>query len=266
MNPKGAPGDPGFFIPYRYAAHVRPCAYPALEPLFRAAEPGMLAELAVAERFADRFQAMNGPPPLPRFDQEWFARLDAVAAYSLVRTRRPGRIVEIGSGHSTRFLAAAIADEALATELRCIDPEPRADITRLKLRHEPRRFEEVEAQAVADLLGPGDMLFVDSSHLLVPGCDVDRIVNDLLPRLPAGVLVHVHDIFLPDPYPEAWAWRGYAEQSVIAPLLHGGGWSLLWSSHWMATRHAERLASGPLGVLPLRPNVFETSLWLVRRS
>lgn len=263
----GSPGaaPPGFFLPYRYADQVRPCAYPALEPVFMAAEPAMLAELAAAERFAPRFLSMNGPPPQPRFDQEWFPRLDAVAAYHVVRTRTPGRIVEIGSGHSTRFLARACADGGLATGMRCIDPQPRADIAALPVRHDPRRFEEVDVPALAQELAPGDVLFVDSSHLLVPGSDVDRIVNDLLPRLPAGVLVHVHDIFLPDPYPDAWAWRGYAEQSVIAPLLHGGGWSLLWSSHWLATRKAERVAQGPLAGLPLRKGVPESSIWLVRR-
>ncbi|WP_027134954.1 class I SAM-dependent methyltransferase [Geminicoccus roseus] len=261
------PRDPhgsGFFIPYRYADEVRPCPYPALEPLFRAAEPAMLAELAQAEQYASAFRAMDGPPPRPRFDQEWFPRLDAVGAYGLVRRRRPKRIIEIGSGHSTRFLAQAIADSGGSTDLHCIDPQPRADITALPLRHEPRRFEEVDTEALAGLLGPGDILFVDSSHLLVPGCDVDRIVNDLLPRLPAGVLLHVHDIFLPDAYPKAWSWRGYAEQSVIAPLLHTGGWSLLWSSHWLATRHAARVAAGPLAELALRPGVPETSMWLVR--
>ncbi|HEX2527125.1 MAG TPA: class I SAM-dependent methyltransferase [Geminicoccus sp.] len=257
---------PGFFIPYRHAASVRPCAYPALEPIFLAAEPEMLSSLARTERHAAQLHARSGPPPRPRFDQEWFPRLDAAQAYSLVRAQHPGRIVEIGSGHSTRFLAQAIADAGSPTELHCIDPEPRADIQALPLSHHARRLEELDAQALAALLGPGDILFVDSSHLLVPGGDVDRIVNDLLPRLPSGVLLHVHDIFLPDPYPDAWTWRGYAEQSLIAVLLHAGGWRLLWSSHWLATRHAARIAAGPLSTLPLRPGVPETSLWLVRTS
>ena len=92
---------PGFFIPYRYAADIVPCAYPALVPIFQAAEPRMLAALSTAEQYSDGLE-MAGPPPLPRFDQEWFARLDAVAAYSFVRSLAPKRIVEIGSGHSTR--------------------------------------------------------------------------------------------------------------------------------------------------------------------
>jgi hypothetical protein len=79
------------------------------------------------------------------------------------------------------------------------------------------------------------------------------------------VLVHVHDIFLPDPYPLEWSWRGYAEQSLIAPLLHTGAWSLLWSSHWLATRQKDCIVASPLGSLPRRPGVFESSIWLARR-
>ena len=254
----------GFFIPYRHAAAIRPCGYPALEPLFVAAEPAMLAELTRAEDHVDRFLAMIGPPPLPRFDQEWFARLDAVAAYALVRRIKPARIIEIGGGHSSRFMARAIADGGLASDFLCIDPQPRADIEALPLRHWPLRIEEVDLAELARTLDAGDVLFVDSSHLLIPGGDVDRIVNDLLPRLPAGVHVHFHDIFLPDPYPDAWAWRGYAEQSVVAALLHSRAWAIMWSSHWLATRQAERIRRSPLHRLALGDGVPECSLWLTR--
>ena len=158
-----------------------------------------------------------------------------------------------------------ISDGGLSTELLCIDPKPRADIAALPLKHEARRLEQLDLASLAKDLRPDDILFVDSSHVLVPGSDVDRIVNDLLPRLPAGVVLHVHDIFLPDPYPESWAWRGYAEQSLIAPLLHSGGWNLLWSSHWLATRCGERVARGPLASLTLLPGSLQTSIWLTRK-
>ena len=63
---------------------------------------------------------------------------------------------------------------------------------------------------------------IDSSHTLVPGSDVDLLLNRVLPALSAGAVVHVHDIFLPDNYPDDWAWRGYNEQLGVAPLLFGG--------------------------------------------
>lgn len=85
------------------------------------------------------------------------------------------------------------------------------------------------------------MLAIDSSHVLMPGTDVDVLLNRALPALPAGILVHVHDVFLPDGYPPAWAWRGYNEQLAIATLIQGGGFRLVWSSRYVATRMAEPL-------------------------
>ena len=96
----------------------------------------------------------------------------------------------------------------------------------------------------------------------MPGSDVDLLLNLVLPQLTPGVLVHFHDIFLPDPYPLSWAWRGYNEQVAAAPLLHSGGWAIRLASHYLATRHAERLACGVIGQLPLSQGAFESSLWL----
>jgi Methyltransferase domain len=254
----------GFFIPYRYAATVEPCAYPALEAYFVGRGPAFESVLADIERYGERLEPLRGPAPQPRFDQGWFPTLDAAAAYVMVCRMRPARIVEVGSGHSTRFLARAIADEALGTELVCIDPAPRAP-----LRDLPVRWIEDVAQRAPDScftrLRSGDVLFVDSSHVLMPGTDVDWLLNRVLPGLAAGVLVHVHDVFLPDPYPAAWTWRGYNEQQAIAPLLHGGAYECLFASHYVATRLPHRLAHSVLARLP-RPAAPETSLWLEKRS
>ncbi len=256
-------GRPGFFLPYRYAATVRPPrSYPELEPLFARAEPLFLATLARAEAHAAVLAAMRGPAPRPRLDQDWFPRLDAAIAYALVRDRRPRLVIEIGSGHSTRFLAAAVIDNG-SGRLVAVDPQPRAALPGPPVEHRAHPLGEAEL-AMADALAPGDVLFVDSSHLLVPGSDVDLLVCRALPRLRAGVLVHLHDVFLPDAYPEAWAWRGYNEQTLVAALLLGGGFRLLWSSHWLVTRRAQRLAASPLAALPLLPGAVESSVWLER--
>ncbi|WP_375460507.1 class I SAM-dependent methyltransferase [uncultured Enterovirga sp.] len=248
----------GFFIPYRYAAGAEPLAYPALEPLFSEAEPRMETVLADIERLGPDLRAIRDGAGPARFDQDWFPRLDAAAAYALVRRERPARIVEIGSGHSTRFLARAVADGDLPTTITAIDPSPRASLASLGVRHEARMLGTGDAA----LLAAGDILFVDSSHVAMPGTDLDRIVGDLLPRLPAGALVHLHDILLPDPYPEAWRWRGYNEQIVVAALLQGGAYEIVFSSRWVASRHPDRLEQGALGEIPLRSGAFETSLWL----
>jgi predicted O-methyltransferase YrrM len=255
----------GYVIPYRHAAADWRSGYPALKPLFVAAEPAMRDLLAQADALAADLTAIDGRgEAAARFDQEWFPTLDALAAYAMVRTSRPGRIVEIGSGHSTRFLARAVRDGALATAITCIDPQPRATIATLPVTHVPALLAEAPA-AVFDGLRAGDMLFIDSSHIAMPGTDVDRLVLDVVPRLPAGTLLHVHDIFLPDDYPQDWHWRGYNEQLVIGALLAGGGWDILFASHWLATRHGALLSAGIAGRLPRAPAALPSSLWLRKR-
>jgi predicted O-methyltransferase YrrM len=252
----------GFFIPYRHADSVRPAGYPALQPLFGAAEPRFREVVRDIERFAEDLAGIDAGAGPARFDQGWFPRLDAAAAYVIVRTRNPAHIIEIGSGHSTRFLAQAVQDGGLGTEVVSIDPAPRANLAQLRVTHVPRLLAEVDPAILAGL-GAGDVLFIDSSHIAMPGTDVDRLFLDILPRLPTGLLVHVHDVFLPDRYPAEWAWRGYNEQLLVGALLQGGGYELLFASRHVATRRPEWLAA--LASLPLPPGAFETSLWLTKR-
>jgi Methyltransferase domain len=254
----------GFFIPHRYAGQVAPCAYPALETAFAAAWPAFDRVLAEIDALAPELRRLGGPPPAPRFDQDWFPPLDAAVAYALVATSRPRRIVEVGSGHSTRFLARAVTDRDLGTELLCIDPAPRASLRGLDVRWLETTLQQAPASCFAELAA-GDLLVVDSSHILMPGTDVDWLLNRILPTIAPGVLVHVHDVFLPDPYPEAWAWRGYNEQQAIAALLQGGGFALRFASRYVATRRPERLAAGLLGELPQGAGLA-SSLWLEKRA
>lgn len=254
----------GYFIPVRHVGGSQP-GYPALGPALRAAEPAMRAHLGAIERHREALLAIDraGRPataPAPRFDQDWFARLDAAALYAMVRERAPRHIVEIGSGHSTRFMARAVADGALDTRILAVDPKPRAALAGLAVDHLARPFQAVTPEELPPL-GPGDILFVDSSHVAQPGSDVDRIFAGLLPGLPGGVLVHVHDVFLPDAYPARWRWRGYNEQALVACLI-GAGYAVLWSSHWIVTRRDDWLDGSVIGELPLVAGTPETSLWL----
>jgi len=226
--------------------------------------PAMEALLMLAEALAPRLVMLDGPPPEPRFTQDWFPRLDAAVLYTLLRERSPARVVEIGSGHSTRFAARALRDAGAPIELVCVDPAPRARLDGLPVRHLPQLLQHVDPALFAGL-GAGDVLFVDSSHVAMPGSDVDLLLNGMLPRLAPGALVHLHDIFLPDPYPEEWAWRGYNEQVAVGCLLQGGAWEVLFASRYMVTRRAERVAASPLAKLPLVPGTFESSLWLEKR-
>ena len=264
-SPSGPLESGGFTIPYRYADEVEaPPLYPALLPFFARAEPEFRARLAAAAAHLARLEEFTrDAPPAPRLDQDWFPRLDAVMAYALVRTLAPRRIVEIGSGHSTRFLAQAVRDGGFACSITAIDPVPRAALAGLAITRIEMLVQDAGPAPFA-ALAPGDILFIDSSHILMPGTDVDHLLNAVLSALPSGIHVHVHDIFLPDSYPEDWSWRGYNEQNAIAPLIATGALRMLWSSHYVATRLGDEIARTGLDRLPLLDGARESSLWLVK--
>jgi len=256
----------GYFIPYRFAESLpapgRVPAYPALAALFKQAEPAFADTLAAIEAVADDLRAIGkAPSPAPRWTQDWFPTLDAAAAYALVRRHRPGCIVEVGSGHSTRFLKRAVDDGGLPTRLVAIDPAPRRGVEQLDLELHRAPLHAV-GEAPFRALGPGDMLVIDSSHILMPGSDVDDLMNRILPALPDGVLVHIHDVFLPDDYPPAWAWRNYNEQQGVAILLLSGAYTPLFASHYVNTRMASQLSQGVLAELPKVAEAHPASLWL----
>ena len=256
----------GFFIPYRYADTLPPPGarppYRAIEALFDAHRAAFVALIDGLGGYADAFAAI-GPddPPAPRWNQDWFPRLDAAVAYALVRRGAPARIVEVGSGHSTRFMARAVADGGLATRITAIDPAPRATLDGLDVEIIRKPVHEAGAAPFADLAA-GDVLFIDSSHILMPGSDVDWLFNHLLPTLPAGLRVHIHDVFLPDDYPAGWDWRGYSEQLGVAAMLLAGGYRPLFASHYATTSLAAALAESAVARLPLSAGAYETSLWL----
>jgi len=258
----------GFFLPHRHADAITPAQprYQAVEIAFVECQAGFADALHGVDAHADALQAIaaDGPAPTPRWMQDWFPRLDAAMAYALVRTRRPATIIEIGSGHSTRFLARAIADGGLATRLVAVDPAPRARFMGLAVEWRRELVQETPLGEFATL-SAGDMLFVDSSHVLMPGTDVDHVLNRVLPVLPAGVLVHLHDVFLPDDYPAAWAWRGYNEQLAIPALILGGGYRPVFASRYAATQMQDRLARSVVQRLPMPEGAYETSLWLEKK-
>ena len=263
----------GVFIPYRHAdglpAAGRRDAYPAAARCFEKLAADFAAVLGSLDAYAEDLLAIgDAPAPAPRWNQDWFPTLDAAVAYGFVRRLAPRRIVEVGSGHSTRFLMRAAADAGHALELVAIDPAPRANLAapagvRLELLRDT--VERLGPKPFAGL-APGDVVSVDSSHLLLPGSDVDFLLGTLLPALPQGITLHFHDVFLPDDYPETWRWRGYNEQLGLLQLLLSDQWRPLFASHYVATRQAEALGGSIVARLPSVAGAWPSSLWLRKAS
>jgi predicted O-methyltransferase YrrM len=251
----------GWFIPHRYAPMLPAPGtlppYPSVEALFESRADAFKAVIALIDGHAAALEAKRS-----LFDQAWFPSLDAAAAYALVRERKPQHVVEVGSGHSTRVLAKALGGLG---EILAIDPAPRADIAGLPGVQVVPSTVQTAAPELFDRLGPGDVLFIDSSHILMPGSDVDLLLNRVLPRLPSGVLVHVHDIFLPFDYPPIWGWRAYNEQQGVLPLLTTGAYTPVFSSVWAQRRLGDRLAQSVVARLPSPREAMPTSLWLEKQ-
>ena len=162
----------------------------------------------------------------PCWIHDWLDGLDTFALYGFVASRKPERYCEIGSGYSTKLVRRAIRDLGLKTRISSIDPHPRAEIDRL-CDHVIRQPLEKCDLKVFDSLDSGDILFMDGSHRVFMNSDVAVFFLEILPRLKPGVLVHLHDIFLPEDYPPYWEYRFYphrywSEQYVLAASLLAG--------------------------------------------
>ncbi len=256
----------GYFIPYRYAGTSSPPPlYPAILDLFDAAKAEMRQRLLRMEEWSEDLRAIpaEGGAPHPRWNQDWFPGLDAALLYATMRELRPRLWIEIGSGHSTRFAARAIEDGQLTTRLIAIDPAPRAVLSGLAVEWRKGIAQDQDIHFYRSL-GAGDVLFVDSSHVLMPGTDVDYLLSHVLPLLPSGIYLHIHDIFLPYQYPKAWDWRGYNEQNAILPLLLSDNWDVIAASHYMARHLAEEIGQGIMGRIP-HSSAPVSSLWLRKR-
>ncbi|HEV8519423.1 MAG TPA: class I SAM-dependent methyltransferase [Burkholderiales bacterium] len=167
------------------------------------------------------FDSNPQEPGAPHWNNVWMPVLDAVALYCLVALKRPRRYIEIGSGNSTKFVARAIADHNLQTRIISIDPQPRAEVDPLCSEIVRKPLEQCNLETFS-ALGTDDIVFVDSSHRSYMNSDVTVFFCEILPQLASGVIVGVHDVFLPHDYPEDWIGRYYSEQYLLACYLLAG--------------------------------------------
>jgi hypothetical protein len=154
----------------------------------------------------------------PYWKNSFFGHLDGAALIAMLILNRPARYLEIGSGNSTKFARHTIKNARLPTKIISLDPEPRAQIDALCDTSIRRGLEDCDL-SLFDQLGEGDILFFDGSHRVFTNSDVTVFFLELMPRLRPGVIVHIHDIFLPWDYPPTWRRRMYSEQYMLAAML-----------------------------------------------
>ena len=184
-------------------------------------------------------------------DNGSYSHADAEALYCMIRMRKPKRLIEIGSGHSTRIASAAIAMNAEESGGRrcehiCVEPYEMEWLERLNVEVIRSRIQDVDPK-LFERLDSGDILFVDSSHVIRPFGDVLCEYQRIVPRLNKGVLVHVHDIFTPRDYPEEWLReqrRLWNEQYLLEVLLaHSPRYRVVLALNYLKHAHFEDLAS-----------------------
>ena len=156
-----------------------------------------------------------------------YGPVEAQALHAVVRHFRPRRIIEVGSGVSTACLRAAVElnarDAGSRARITCIEPYPSAALQALHGVDLVSRPVQTVAPAVFEELGEGDFLLIDSSHSAKTGSDVVYLLLEVLPRLRPGVIVHLHDIYLPYDYSPMslktlWHWNETA--FLHALLIH----------------------------------------------
>jgi hypothetical protein len=154
----------------------------------------------------------------PTWDNGFLPGLDIIGIYTLLTEFKPKKYIEIGSGNSTKVAYKAKIEQKLDTEIISIDPMPRTEIDNLanKVIREP--IENIDFDILGEL-NENDILFVDNSHRILPNSDSMVFYLEIMPRLKKGVIVHIHDIYLPYDYPMFMCDRFYSEQYGLAMYL-----------------------------------------------
>ncbi len=187
-------------------------------------EAGQLALLEQIKRYYPDlpFSAKKNPNLRYFYDNPAYSYSDAICLYGMIRHARPRRIVEVGSGHSSCVMLDT-TDLHLDGRVDCTFIEPYPDKLLALIKPEDLSRVTIIRKRVQDVspepflaLARGDILFIDSSHVAKIGSDVNYLLGEMLPRLRPGVFVHVHDIFYPFEYPEAWIAEGRAWNEAYA--------------------------------------------------
>lgn len=185
------------------------------------------------------------------FENDFFSYADAIFLYSFLRHFQPRLVIEVGSGFSSALMLDT-AERFLEPRPRFVFVEPYPDRLEQLLRPDDRQYVTIYRErlqrldlALFDELEAGDLLFVDSSHVLKCGSDVHRLFFEILPQLPSGVVVHFHDVFYPFEYPAHWLREGryWNEDYFLRAFLYGNSlWEIVFFNTYVAHFFREDLA------------------------
>lgn len=185
------------------------------------------------------------------YDQSYFCYADAIFLYSFLRYTKPKRVIEVGSGFSSAVILDTVENcFNHQPEITFIEPYP--DRLRSILKPQDKEKVQIIEKKVQEVsletftsLQTGDLLFIDSSHVIKCGSDVHFLMFEVLPRIPVGVFVHFHDIFYPFEYPAEWLLNGrYWNEDYFlrAFLAYNSEWNICFFNTYVATVFKKFLA------------------------
>jgi hypothetical protein len=238
-------------------------------PEVEAALPGQLALLDSwrSMRHQALFALLRNDPAIntlrlgeAALHNNYYPTPDAEIYAAMILDRKPGRIIEVGSGFSTLVARAAINFCGYDTRIVVIDPCPRTDV---HAAADEVILSPVENSALAQFAwSSDDLLFIDSSHICRARGDLPCLFCRVVPALPSGMTVHVHDVFLPFDYPNNYDERGYTEQYLLHCLLQASHrYRTLLATHWLSRQHGSSVRSVFGEAVGHDPLYFGASFW-----
>lgn len=175
---------------------------------------------------------------------------DAEFLYSMIRLKKPEKIIEVGCGFSTLMIANAIAgnkaeDNQYDCSHECIEPYEMKWLSKLNVHLIKKRVQDTSTSLFEEL-SKNDILFIDSSHVIRPQGDVLFEIQEILPILKSGVIIHFHDIFTPRDYPDAWIsgeHRLWNEQYLLEAFLsHNSEFEIIGALNYLTHKHYDQLS------------------------
>lgn len=204
------------------------------------------------------------------YENDFFSYGDAIILYSFLRHFRPRRIIEVGSGFSSALMLDT-AERFLTPppQFTFIEPYPQRLLQLIRppdkqhTRIIDKRLQDVPLE-IFHQLQAGDLLFIDSSHVLKCGSDVQYLLFEVLPNLAEGVFVHFHDVFYPFEYPPHWLREGrfWNEDYFLRAFLYGNSlWEIVFFNTYFGLAFPGVIAEH----MPLCQRNIGGSLYLRRR-
>lgn len=185
---------------------------------------------------------------------------DAEIYAAMILDNNPTNIIEIGAGFSTIIAREVIRQLDSNCSITVIDPQPRTDIESIADFNIHKRVEDVKLGELT--ISENSLLFIDSSHITRSRGDIHLLYNVIIPSLPSGTLVHVHDIFIPYDYPFQYQERLYTEQYILQALLcYSSKYRVVFATHYMSRLHADIMQEVFGGVVGQQDWFYGCALW-----